>query len=301
MSENIGAYEETPEAATAAEAGGGRLLSGLAGRGALRWVVVDLALPLDEARRRLDLSPLSAVALGRALSGAALLRRIALKVPSRVTLEIAGDGPLGRVVAEAETGGGVRGMVGNPRLVTPEDGSMSLAPWIGNGSLRVTRESEGRRYASEVTLVTSEIGLDLAHYLEQSEQIRSAVLVGVLPATTGIAAAGGLIVEALPGTPEEDVERLEGNLRGLEGVSSTLATGGLAALERTVLEGFDVELLEDRPLAYRCGCSRERLGAQLTALARRELDSLLEDDGVCRAECSFCAARYEFTAAELSA
>lgn len=276
-------------------------MTGLAGDGSLRWVAVDLALPLEEARRRLDLSPISAVALGRALTAAVLVRRIALKVPSRVTVEVIGDGPIGRIVAEAEAGGGVRGLVGNPRIETPADGSMRLAPFVGKGTLRITRESVDRRYTSEVELVTGEIGLDLAHFLEQSEQIRSAVLVGVLPASTGITAAGGLVVEALPGTPEEDLDRLERNLRGLEGVSQTLAAGGVAALERTAFDGFDLELLEDLPLAYRCGCSRERLGAQLATLAVDDVASLLDDDGICRAECSFCAERYEFSAAELTA
>ncbi len=280
--------------------GGGRLRTGLAGAGSLRWVAADLTLPLEEGRRRLDLSPLSAVALGRALAGAVLVRRIALKVPSRVTLEVRGDGSLTKVLAEASVGGAVRGIVSPARLPTPEDGSMRLAPWVGSGTLRVTREGTDRRYSSEVELVSGEIGLDLAHYLEQSEQIRSAVLVGVLPASTGIAAAGGLIVEALPGTDSEALSRLEANLRGFEGLSHLLETGGLAAVERAAFEGFEVEQLEESPLEYHCDCSRERLGAQLAVLARRDSDALYEEDGVCRAECAFCAERYEFTADELA-
>lgn len=287
------------EGTTTTAAGGGRLASGLAARGALRWVVAEVALPLDEARRRLDLSPISAVALGQALAGAVLLRRIALKVPSLLTLTIGGDGELGKVVAEAESGGGVRGLVGNPQLPTPADGDLSLAPHVGQGALTVTRETGGKRYVSQVELVSGEIGLDLAHYLEQSEQIQSAVLVGVLPQATGIAAAGGLIVEALPGTPVEIIEQLEGNIRGLEGVSQTLASGGLAALESAVLSGFDRELLEERPIAYRCRCDRDRLRAQLATLAVAERRELVAGDGECDAECAFCGQRYRFSAAEL--
>ncbi len=116
---SVSTSTSTPEATLV----GGRVATGLAALGSLRWVVVDLTLPLEEARRRLDLSPISAVALGRALTAAVLLRRIALKVPSRIVLVVAGDGALGRVVAEVEEGGGVRGMVGNPRVETPADGS----------------------------------------------------------------------------------------------------------------------------------------------------------------------------------
>jgi molecular chaperone Hsp33 len=277
---------------------GSGLVAGLAAKGSLRWVVADLTLPLEEVRRRLDLSPISAVALGRALTGAALLRRIALKVPARMTLVIDGDGALGRVVAEAEMGG-VRGLVGNPRVATPADGSLDLAPWVGHGSLRVSRETGARRYASQVELVSGEIGDDLAHYLEQSEQIRSAVLLGVLPRSTGIAAAGGLIVEALPGTPDEVLTRLEGNLRALEGVSRPLEQGGLGTLRHGVLDGFDVEILDDEPLAYRCGCDRERLRAQLAAMPALDLTSLFEDDGTCNAECAYCGECYQFSAGEL--
>ncbi len=148
-------------------------------------------------------------------------------------------------------------------------------------------------------LLTGEIGLDLAHFLEQSEQIRSAVLLGVLPRSIGIAAAGGLIVEALPGTPPEVLEQLESNIRGVTGVSQTLAAGGLGALESAVLSGFDVEPLEERPLAYHCGCDRERLRAQLAPIAETEVEALVGDDGLCAAECAFCGERYHFRADEL--
>lgn len=283
---------------TTDEAIGGRLASGLAARGSLRWVMADLTLPLEEVRRRLDLSPISAVALGRTLAGAALLRRISLKVPARMTLAIDGDGALGRVVAEAETGG-VRGLVGEPRVATPADGCLDLAPWVGRGTLQVSRETGGSRYASQVELVSGEIGDDLAHYLEQSEQIRSAVLLGVLPRSTGVAAAGGLIVEALPGTPDDVLARLEGNLSALEGVSRLLEQGGLGALRHGVLAGFDVELLESEPLAYRCGCDRARLAGQLAAMPRADLESLFDETATCRAECAYCGECYEFSADEL--
>ncbi len=132
----------------------GERVTGLADSGNLRWVAVELAWPLEEARRRLDLSPLAAVALGRALSAAALVQRILLKVPSRVILEARGDGPLGSVLGEVETSGALRGCVANPRLETPDDGGLRLADALGRGTLRVTREERGRSYSGEVELVT---------------------------------------------------------------------------------------------------------------------------------------------------
>ena len=263
-------------------------------------MAVDITPALEEARQRLDLSPISAVALGRALTGAALLRRIFLKVPSRVLLEVRGDGVHGKLLAEADQEGALRGVVGAPRLETPDEG-MRIAPLVGKGVLRVTRQNGRSRYTGDVELVSGELGDDLTHYLQQSEQIRSAVLLGVLPKPTGIGAAGGLMVEALPGTGEEVLDRLERNIRSIEGVSFLLDSGGVPALERAVLEGLEREVLETQSLEYRCRCSREGLLEKLRPLAERELDSLLDEDGRCEATCAFCNARYLFGADELTA
>lgn len=278
---------------------GSTIETGLAGQGALRWVAVDLTGALEEARRRLDLSPLAAVALGRALTAAVLVQRIALKVPSRVVVEVLGDGPLGKIIAESESSGGIRGMVGEPQLPNPADGGMKISPYVGKGLLRVTRESGTNRYSSQVELVTGELGEDLAHYLEQSEQIRSAVLLGVLPKPSGIAAAGGLVVEALPGTETRLVSDLERNVRLLDGVSSILEQRGAGGLAQTVLEGLDPERLDSLELSYRCRCSRDSLLDKLQPLASTEGESLLNAASHCEAVCAFCGEIYRFSAGEL--
>lgn len=281
-------------------AGTGRLEVGLAAGGSLRWVAADITPALEEARQRLDLSPISAVALGRALAGAALLRRIFLKVPSRILLEVRGDGPLSQLIAESDEEGALRGLVGEPRLETPANG-MRIAPLLGSGILRVTRQNGRSRYTGEVALVSGELGDDLTHYLQQSEQIRSAVLLGVLPKPTGIGAAGGLIVEALPGTEEKVVERLELNIRSIEGVSFLLESGGVPALERAVFEGLEREVIETQAVEYRCRCNRARLLEKLVPLAEHDLEALLDADGRCEATCAFCNAKYLYSADELSA
>jgi molecular chaperone Hsp33 len=264
-------------------------------------VAADITLVLEEARRRLDLSPIAAVALGRSLSAAALIQRISLKMPARVVLEVVGDGPMGKVVAEVDSKGHLRGLVGNPQLETPEDGRMRIAPLLGSGFLRVTREEKRSRYSSQVELVSGELGDDITHYLEQSEQIRSAVLLGVLPRPIGIGAAGGLIVEALPGTEDEVIDQLEENIRTLEGVSSCMDRGGIPALVKAVLQGFDREIVERQPLEYRCRCNRQSLLRQILPLAHKEPEALIGDDGFCEAVCAYCGSRYVFTATELAA
>jgi len=281
----------------------GRLQLGMAGNGALRWAVADVTEVVEEARGRLDLSPIAAAALGRCLAGAALLLRLAAKTPTRLVLEIRGDGPLGRVIAEADPEGNLRGMVGDPHVDLPATpaGKLAVGRAVGKGLLRVLREhAGGGSYHSQVELVSGEIGEDVAHYLEQSEQSRSAVLLGVLAKPFGVAAAGGMIVEVLPGAPEEVVTRLEENLAGLPGISHLVEAGGSEQVIENLLAGFEREVRETRPLRYRCRCSRERLLHHLVLLPEDDREHLRTADGTIEADCVFCGSRYVYAPEELA-
>jgi molecular chaperone Hsp33 len=281
---------------------GKRLLHGLAGSGYLRWVAVDITDIVREVTERLDLSPVVAAALGRTIAGAAMLLRLATKTPSRLVLDIRGDGPLGQLLVEVDKEGNIRGTVGNPRVEVPDlpNGKLAVGHAVGVGQLRVLREfGEGASYHSCVELVNGEIGEDLSHYLAQSEQTRSAVLVGVLGRQSGVAAAGGLIVEVLPGAPPSVIERLEANLAGMSGISWVLESGGMEQAIDTVLAGLDREVKETQPLRYRCRCSRERLQQHLVLLPDDDREYLAEEDGAIEADCVFCGKHYRFTPEEL--
>ncbi|HEX4959910.1 MAG TPA: Hsp33 family molecular chaperone HslO [Thermoanaerobaculia bacterium] len=280
----------------------GRLELGMAGDGAFRWAVVDLTDVVQEARDRRDLGPVSTAALGRCMAGAALLLSLATKTPSRLAVEVRGDGPILRVLAEADKEGNLRGLVGEPRVDVPHLPNTKLAVGhaVGKGFLRVQREYEGRRgYDSQVELVTGEIGDDLAHYLAQSEQTRSAVLLGVLGKPQGVAAAGGMIVEVLPGAHEEAISRLEENVSGIPGVSELLAAGGIPNVVETVLAGLGRELKETAPLQYRCRCNREKLLHHLVLLTAEDRDYLRREDGTIDADCVFCGEHYVYLPEEL--
>lgn len=279
----------------------GRLRAGVAAGGALRWAAADLSRVVETARARLDLSPVAAAALGRSLAAAALLLRLAVKTPSRLVVEIIGDGPLGRLIAEADDEGSLRGMVGNRRVGVPDlpDAKLAVGRAVGRGRMQVLREREGASYSSQVELVSGEIAEDVAHYLRQSEQSRSAVLLGVLGRPHGVAAAGGIIVEALPAAPEAVLGKLEANLAAGGGVSRMLEAGGTRGVLDAVLAGLDPDPREARSLTYRCRCSRERLERHLAPLPYEELLALADDAGVIDAECVFCAERYRFSPAEL--
>lgn len=280
----------------------GTLEAGMAAGGALRWAAVDLTSPLEFIRRRRDLSPVSAAALGRSLAGAAMLLRASSKTPLRLVLEIRGDGPLGKVMAEAEPNGNLRGLVGEPRVDLPPyaDGKLAVGQAVGQGVLQVLREyAGGGRYHSQVELVSGEIGADLAHYLRQSEQTPSAVLVGVLTRPEGVAAAGGILIEAMPNTPDEVVAHLERNLASSREVSRLLEVGGVEALKRSALAGLDAQLLESEGVRYHCRCSRERLLGHLLALSREQLEELDIGNEVAQAVCGFCGEVYYFQPSEL--
>ena len=280
----------------------GRLELGLAGDGAFRWAVVDIKDVVAEARERFDLWPVPTAALGRCLAGAALLQRLATKTPSRLMLEVRGDGPILRVLAEADEDGNLRGMVGDPQVQVPDwpDSKLGVGRAVGKGYLKVMRAFEDRpSYQSQVELVSGEIGQDLAHYLEQSEQIQSAVLLGVLNRPDGlVASAGGMVVEALPGASEEALGRLESNLASFRGISEILEAEGAEGVVSRVLGGLDPQGIETRELRYRCRCSRERFLHQLVLLSAADLEYLRQEP-VLKADCHFCGAHYEFTPDEL--
>ena len=294
--------EPEPRAESFAEGG---LRLGLAGDGGLRWAVADLSAVIEAARGRLDLSPVAAAALGRCLTAAALLLRLATKTPTRLVVEVKGDGPLRRVIAEADDAGNLRGMVGDPRAEVEHTaaGKLAVGRAVGRGMLRVIHEQDAGSYHSQVELVSGEIGEDVSHYLDQSQQVRSAVLLGVLARPHGVASAGGMIVEVLPGASPAVVDLLEANVANVAavaGVSRLVEAGGMDEVVETVLAGLDRHELESRTLHYRCRCSRERLRHHLALLGEEDIASLRLDDGSVEAECVFCASTYQFSAGELS-
>ena len=280
----------------------GSIRLGVAAGLGLRWAAVDLTAAVEEARLRHDLSPVAAAALGRALAGAVLLLNLSARACRRLTLTVTGDGPLGRVVAEADSAGNLRGMVGEPRVDLPAGpgGKLPVGAAVGRGFLVVLRElADGAFYESRVELVTGEVGLDLAHFLEQSEQTPSAVLVGVLEGPEGVRAAGGMIVEVMPGAEAAAVEALERNLAGVGGVSRLLESGGVDGLIDAVLAGFGREVLETGGVRFRCRCSRESLLDRLFTLSHEDRAELADSDGRIEAECAYCGAHYLYLAAEL--
>ena len=283
------------------EADQGVLRLGIAGDGDLRWAVADISRPLEAMRSRLDLSPTAAVALGRALAASSLLLRFSTKYPGRLRLEIDGDGPLGRLYAETDSEGRLRGLVGEPQFPGFDEGRLEIGRAVGDGMMRVTQEFAGRRepWVSQTKLVDGEIGNDLVHFLLQSQQIRSAALLSVKPGPAGILAAGGLLVEAFPEADDDAVSRLEKNIAALPAIGELLDGGGSEALLDAALDGLGREELESYALSYACDCSRESLLDRLRTLPESDLADIGDDEGKAILECAYCQGEIVFSVAEL--
>ncbi|WP_243026904.1 Hsp33 family molecular chaperone HslO [Thermus albus] len=290
----------------------GRILRGLAGEGQLRVVAADTGDVVEEARRRHGLSPTATAALGRALTGALLLAQLLLKTPKeRLTLRIEGTGPLGGLLAEADAFGHVRGYVKNPQAEVPlrEDGKLNVGEVVGAGVLRVDRSlPSGEVYTSTVPLVSGEIAEDLAHYLWQSEQIPSAILLGVRVKGEGeVEVAGGVAIQVMPDTPEEVLSRLEANLSALSGITPLLRLGLEKALDE-ILAGLGFSRTDLRALGYplneiparfRCRCNREKALEALVFFTPEEREEMIVKDGGAEVVCHWCGEVYRFSPEEI--
>ncbi len=277
-------------------------IRGLTKDGAFRVFAADTKDIVEEARRRHKTSPTATAALGRALTAAALLG-LDLKT-GRVMIQINGQGPLGEILAEADAEGRVRGLVQRPHIhLTPRKGKLLVGQAVGrNGYLSVTRDLGLKEpYQGSVSLVSGEIAEDLSYYLTVSEQIPSAVALGVFvnPDNT-VEAAGGFLIQTMPSATEEQISRTEGVIKKLPPVTSLLREGlsPEEILTKIFGEG-EIQILEKRPLEYRCRCSRERVERALVALGPEELKELVRRKEPAKITCDFCGTVYLFEISEL--
>ena len=259
---------------------------------------------VERARRIHGLSPTACAALGRTLCGASMLGELMKEDDASLTIRVNGGGPAGSVIAVSDSNGNVRGYVTNPKadLPTRPDGKLDVGGLVGrNGMLTVSRDIGLKEpYVGSVELVTGEIGEDLAQYMVESEQIPSAVGVGVLIDTDRtVRAAGGFIVQLMPGAPESLIEKLETNILFMDHLTTVLDEDGIDAVVSQVLFSLDPREAERHPIEYRCSCTRERVAAALRSVGAKELRSMAAEGKNTEVSCQFCDRLYEFTPAEL--
>ncbi len=247
--------------------------------------------------------PVATAALGRTLTAAAIMGD-QLKSGGSVTIQVRGSGPLGAVTAVGESDGFVRGYLQNPACDLPlrEDGKLDVGGGIGPGYLMVIKDIGVKEpVTGTVALVNGEIAEDLTRYFAESEQLPSACALGVLvEVDQSVKQAGGYLVQLMPGVTDDQITRLEENIARAGAVTSMLERGlTLPEVVHAVLDGFEVELFEERPVGYRCGCSRKKVVRALVSLGRTELQKLIEEEERTQLTCQFCDRVYSFDRAEL--
>lgn len=281
-----------------------RIIQGMAVNGHFRVIAAQTTTAVETAREILDLAPVAAEALGRSMTGALLLARLLDKDMRNqyVTLRFEGNGPLGTVIADGTNAGNVRGYVANP---IPQDPELDVETAIGNGSLTVIRGTppEGKPYSSQILLAGTGIANDLTRYLMSSEQIASAVLLGVRNRRDGVAAAGGMIIQAFPHATEDAISTIEKCIREAPPLSTLLETMTIEEAVATVLKDARYKQIDEDntvPVQYACQCTRERALAPIALFEENEILDMIDEGGT-EVRCQFCGRRYQFAADELLA
>lgn len=278
-----------------------RIIAKNAGVRGLACLTTNLS---NEAIQRHQSSATTSVALSRALSGAALLGAL-LKVKQRIAIKFEGDGPLTKLLVESDAYGKIRGyaavadinLVNDHNVIDP----YGVGKGLGNGVLNVVKDLKLKDlYESAVPLITGQIDDDLEYYLNQSEQLPSAVQIGAVLGDEGqISVAGGLLIQNLAGYEETAIHRLAERIQEMPPLEELLKEGKTPEKILAILfEGIEYEVLEKRPLIFKCQCSRERSEQAIMSLGREEVESLYEE-GQAIVDCHFCHQRYVFDQEDL--
>ena len=251
-------------------------------------------------------TPTTAAALGRALCAASLMGELLKEDDGTLTIRINGGGPIGSVIAVSDSGGNARGMVGDPSVDLPlrADGKLDVGGAVGRGgTLTVSRDIGLKEpYVGSTELVSGEIAEDLAAYLAESEQIAAACALGVLVDTDrSIRAAGGFIVQLMPGAPDELITKLEDNIFLMDQLTTILDEDGIDAVAAQVLKDMQPEIVDRHGVEYRCYCTRERVSEALRGVGEEALDEMIAAGEPVTCSCQFCDAVYTFTPEELKA
>ena len=259
----------------------------------------------ERARQIHKTLPVATAALGRTLAAASMMGNALKSDGASLTLQFKGVGPLGTVLAVSDNEGNVRGYVTNPHVDIPlrKDGKLDVGTAVGHeGTLTVIKDLHMKEpYVGTIDLLGGEIAEDVAGYFVESEQIPTACALGVLvDRDQSVKAAGGYLIQLMPGAAEDTIAKVEGGIMAAGAVSAILEKNDdPEAMLRTVMSDFDLKILETCPVEYRCYCSRERVERALISLGRTELEQMLSEQGGCQLTCQFCDAVYEFTAEDI--
>lgn len=259
---------------------------------------------VEEARRIHNTSPVVTAALGRLLTGGAMMGAMQKGEEDLLTLQVSGDGPLKGMTVTADARGNVKGYAIEPQVMLPPSkaGKLDVGGAVGKGSLRVIKDMGLKEpYVGQTVLQTGEIAEDLTYYFATSEQVPSSVGLGVLMEKDNtVKQAGGFILQLMPFAEEEVIAKLEQNLSDFTSVTRVLDEGKtLEEMLGLLLSGLDLEITDTRPAAFCCNCSRERVERAIISIGRKEIREMIEEQKPISVNCHFCNREYSFSPAQL--
>ena len=283
----------------------GKLIRCITSEGAVMVSAVDSTDIVAKAEQIHKTSAVATAALGRMLTAASMMGNMLKGEKNTISLKMDGGGPLGALTVAADSTGNVRGYVANPVVEIPlkPNGKLDVSGAVGkDGSLFVVKDLGLKEpYNGFVPIVSGEIAEDITSYYATSEQIPTVCALGVLVNTDlTVKKAGGYILQLLPFTENEIIEKIENNLARVKPVTQLLDEGmDIEDIVRDVLEGFDVEVIYEEQVAYKCKCSREKVKATLESINPKELESMCEDLPQIEVKCHFCNTDYVFSKEEI--
>ena len=259
---------------------------------------------VEAARQAHNTSPVATAALGRLLTGGAMMGSMMKNDSDMLTIQIKGDGPIGGLTVTADSKGNVKGYVEHPEVMLPPNaqGKLDVAGALGIGLISVIKDMGLKEpYVGQTILQTSEIAEDLTYYFATSEQVPSSVGLGVLMEHDNtVKQAGGFIVQLMPFVDDDVVDRLEANIKKISSVTSMLNKGMTPEeILEEVLDGFEVEVKDTMPAQFYCNCTKERVEKAIISIGKKDIQEMIEDGKPIEVKCHFCGKSYEFSVEEL--
>ena len=278
----------------------GKMLRAMSRDGSARAFVLNSTEIVNAAIRYHHTTPTATAALGRVLSAASFMGTMLKEKEHSMTLRFHGDGPAGTILAVSDYYGNVKGYIEHPDVDLPckANGKLDVGGAVGKGTLSLSRDVGLKEpYTSQAPIITGEIAEDITNYYATSEQTPTLCALGVLVAPDfTCSGAGGVLVQLLPYPDEETVSLLERNAGFLSSISSMFAAGKTnEEILKVVFQDIPYDLFDELEVAYQCDCSRERTARALIAIGKREVDSILKEQGKVEVCCHFCDRKYTFT------
>ena len=258
---------------------------------------------VETARKNHNMSPIATIALGRLLTGGAMMGTMMKNDTDMLTLQIRGDGPIEGITVTADSHANVKGYVGNPDvMLPPKNGKLDVGGAVGIGLLQVIKDMGLKEpYVGQTILVSSEIAEDLTYYFASSEQVPSSVGLGVLMNKDNtVRCAGGFIIQLMPFATEETISQLEENLKDVTSVTDFLDKGYTPEQMLEKLIGhLDLEITDTIPTQFYCNCSKERVEQAVASIGKKDIQEMIDEGKDIEVKCHFCNTAYNYTVEDL--